>query len=175
MSRFPLLVEFALATLTIALNGRNNIFAALKYWNCAVNLRTRPLRRHAATSLSAEVVGQPALAKSHEGVCVANSLGRLIGWLRAALPLETAKRGANRVAWPLYRWTLLEGQKPGSPVIKGIATTRAPDFQTSNFEFRRRLFNSCRLSPLGDATSKSEPPGYTNVGFRLALRPLGVE
>jgi hypothetical protein len=28
----------------------------------------------------------------------------------------------------LYRWTLLEGQKPGSPVIKGIATTRAPDF-----------------------------------------------
>ena len=38
MSRFPLLVEFALATLTIALNGRNNIFAALKYWNCAVNL-----------------------------------------------------------------------------------------------------------------------------------------
>ena len=118
MSRFPLLVEFALATLTIALNGRNNIFAALKYWNCAVNLRTRPLRRHAATSLSAEVVGQPALAKSHEGVCVANSLGRLIGWLRAALPLETAKRGRNRVACPFIAG-LSSRDKPGQSSNKG--------------------------------------------------------
>ena len=58
----------------------------------------------------------------------------------------------------LYRWTLLEGRKPGSPLIKGIATVcldyRPADRQThaDAFHLRRieRLKNSARIYPHKD-------------------------
>ena len=56
----------------------------------------------------------------------------------------------------LYQWTLLKGQKPGIPLIKGIATVLLKSLRGFNTAVQRKTGDASAFSRAGKATDQKE-------------------